>query len=236
MDERKIRILKAIIKHFVHSADPVGSQFLLDSGDFQVSSATIRNDMAYLESIGLIAQPYTSAGRVPTEKGFRMFVDEFMDEIPEQSWEKQKALLDIQQLQEQQLDIRVRSVVSIISKLTECVGFVTLPWMNDAYYLGISHVLKTPEFQDSLLASTVVEVLEDKDQFIKTLSQLEIDRSVRAYIGEENVIFGIHSCSLLVTMYERGSYRGAVGILGPTRMNYAYNIKVLEKLRSDIEL
>ena len=235
MDERKIRVLKAIIEHFIDSADPVGSRSLLTSGEFDVSAATIRNDMAYLESIGLIEQPHTSAGRVPTKKGFRMFVDELMDEIPDQAMEKQLAVQDFNTIQGTEIDARIRQAVSLMSNISTCIAFATLPWMSEAYYLGLTHVLRKKEFQDSVKASTIVEVLEDKDRFIELLLHLNIDRSIRAYIGEENALPGIGSCSMLVTLYEIGSYRGAIGILGPTRMRYAYNMKLLEKFRDNIE-
>jgi len=235
MDDRKVRVLKSIIEQFVDSADPVGSNALLSSGDFKVSSATIRNDMAYLESIGLIYQPHTSSGRVPTMQGFRMFVDEIMDDFSDQAMEKQMAIEDINKIHVNQLDFRIRNAISVLSNLSQSVAFATLPWMNESYYLGLKHVLREKEFESAVQVSTIVEVLEDKDEFIKLLTGLEIDRDVKAYIGDENAIPGIKSCTMLVVMYERGSYRGAIGILGPTRMRYAYNMKLLEKLRDDIE-
>jgi len=235
MDDRKSYILKKIIETFIESAEPVGSKSLLQAMNLNVSSATIRNDMAYLESIGLIAHKHTSSGRVPTVKGFRVFVDELMDDIPSQVLEKKMALEDLQKVQVRELDIRVRNSVDIISKTTKNISFATLPWRDESYYLGISHILKNIEFQDNVFASTIVEILEDKDRFVQLLSGLPITHDVQAFIGEENAIPGIKSCTMLVTMYECGTYRGAVGILGSTRMKYAYNMEVLRKVRDDME-
>ena len=83
-EERKKRVLQAIVKHFVETAEPVGSNTILVSYQFHVSPATIRNTMADLEELGLIEQPYTSAGRKPTDLGYRVYVDYLMDErIPD---------------------------------------------------------------------------------------------------------------------------------------------------------
>lgn len=235
MDPRKIHILKAIIETFIETGGPVGSQFLLESGKFEVSAATIRNDMADLESIGLIYQPHTSSGRIPTGKAFRMFVDTMMDDFPDQVMEKEIAMGELKKLQSQEIEIRLHNAVSVLARLSNCLSFATLPWKNEAYYLGIANVLKRPEFQDSLKASTVIEILEDKDRFLELLESLQIDRNIRAYIGEENAIPGIQSCTMLVTMYQVGSFIGAIGILGPVRMRYAYNMKILEAIRGDVE-
>ena len=77
--DRKKKILQAIIKHFIHTAEPVGSETILVSYRFNVSPATIRNDMATLEKEGLIFQPHHSAGRIPTDLGYRLFIDEMAD-------------------------------------------------------------------------------------------------------------------------------------------------------------
>lgn len=80
--ERKLKILEAIVESFIHTGEPVGSKTLCDVLDFSVSSATIRNDMAELASLGLLEQPHTSSGRVPTTLGYRLYVDRLMKPIP----------------------------------------------------------------------------------------------------------------------------------------------------------
>lgn len=80
--ERKLKILEAIVEAFIHTGEPVGSKTLCDVLEFSVSSATIRNDMAELASLGLLEQPHTSSGRVPTTLGYRVYVDRLMKPIP----------------------------------------------------------------------------------------------------------------------------------------------------------
>jgi len=237
IDDRKSLILKAIIESFVQAADPVGSNYILKNYKINVSSATIRNDMAYLEEIGLIYQPHISAGRIPTEKGFRVFVDELMDEVSNSVQEKQRAVFDLSRDNTyREMEVFLKDSLSILSSTTQNVSFITLPWKRDAYYLGVSYVLKKPEFRDAVRASSIVEVLEDKDNFLEAISQMEIDRGVRIYIGNENIVSGIQSCSILVTEYELcDDFKGVIGVLGATRMNYAYNISALKVLRDDVE-
>ena len=81
VDMRKIRVLKHIVEKYIETGEVLGSKTLLDQFDLGVSSATIRNDMAALEKMGLIFQPYNSAGRLPTNQGMRIFVDYLMDDM-----------------------------------------------------------------------------------------------------------------------------------------------------------
>jgi len=237
MDSRKSLILKAIIESFIEAADPVGSKYLLENYKFDISSATIRNDMAYLEEIGLVYQPHISAGRVPTAKGFRLFVDQLMDSIPGAIKEKQEALLDLKIARKRkEIELYLKDSIAVLARVTNNVSFVTLPWKKDAYYLGLSNVLRKPEFSESIRASSIVEVLEDKENFLLALEELPIDRKVKVYIGNENIISSIKSCSILVCAYKfNDELKGAIGVLGSTRMRYAYNISALKYLRNDLE-
>ena len=78
LDDRKVKILKAIIKNYLETGEPVGSRTISKYADLKLSSATIRNEMADLEEMGYIVQPHTSAGRIPTDKGYRFYVDDMM--------------------------------------------------------------------------------------------------------------------------------------------------------------
>ncbi|MFC1655612.1 DeoR family transcriptional regulator [Patescibacteria group bacterium] len=230
--DRKQQILKAIVKHFVQTAEPVGSKTILVSYHFSVSPATIRNDMASLEKEGLIYQPYTSAGRVPTDQGYRLYVDEIAD----YKEAKKKAIQKIKNVQEQYQAEKIREhiydAVSILSRATENVSFATLPDNKRTFYLGLSNALKQPEFAlNNIQASQVVEVLENDDNFRRLLEDLDIDDSIKIYIGKENILEQIQSCSVVVTKYEKDGFQGYMGIIGPTRMNYPFNKAILEEIK-----
>ncbi|MBP6085356.1 hypothetical protein KA517_03915 [Candidatus Gracilibacteria bacterium] len=241
MDDRKITILKAIIETFIRQGGPVGSQFILEAFELPVSPATIRNDMMQLEKEGLIYQPHTSAGRVPTEQGLRYFVDQMMGEpiihIPKEHLNK---LLQVQQMaaqiENEKVERSIYTSVSILSKLTNEVSFATLPWLGETYYLGLANALKKPEFADSARFSTVVEVLEDQDNFLQLLERLNLTHNITVLIGKENILEAIRGCSLLATHYRINEhYQGSIGILGATRMNYQHNVASLHAIRDDLE-
>jgi heat-inducible transcriptional repressor len=230
--DRKQKILSAIVKHFVQTAEPVGSKTILVSYRFSVSPATIRNDMASLEKEGLIYQPYTSAGRVPTDSGYRLYVDEIAD----YKTAKKKALQKLQQVRAEYKAEKIREhiydAVSLLSRATENVSFATLPDNKRTFYLGLSNVLKQPEFAtDNIRASQVVEVLENNDNFRTLLGNLDIDDKVKIFIGEENILEQIKSCSLVVLTYQKAGFIGYMGVIGPTRMNYPFNKAILEEVK-----
>ncbi|MFC1810293.1 DeoR family transcriptional regulator [Patescibacteria group bacterium] len=231
--DRKSEILRAIVKHFVQTAEPVGSKTILVSYRFQVSPATIRNDMASLEKEGLIYQPYTSAGRVPTDEGYRLYVDEIAD----YKAAKKQALVKLKVIQEQfhteKVKEQIYDAVSLLARATGNVSFATTPDNDRTFYLGLSNALKQPEFaMDNINASQVIEVLERDDYFRRLLEKLEVDDSIKTYIGKENILEQIQSCSLMVTKYEKEGHQGYMGILGPTRMNYPFNKAILEEIKN----
>lgn len=230
--DRKKYVLNAIVKHFIETAEPVGSNTILISYNFRVSPATIRNDMMSLEQEGFIFQPHTSAGRVPTDKGYRLFVDEMAD-YKKARQEATKALKIIhQEYKLEKLRSRLYDAVSLLARTTNSASFATTPDNPSTFFLGMSNVLRQPEFsQNSVRASEVFEVLEKEDNFVQLLSSLDINDSVRTFIGEENVLQEIQSCSIIVTRYERDGYKGFLGILGPKRMNYPFNIVMLEEIK-----
>ncbi len=230
--DRKQEVLKAIIKHFINTAEPVGSQTILISYKFAVSPATIRNDMAQLEKEGFIYQPHTSAGRIPTDLGYRLFVDELADLEAERA-KAIRVLHDIEKNYHlEKAKEKIYDAVSLLARATENISFATVPDNRRTFYLGLSNVLRQPEFlSDSIRASQVIEVLEKTDNFVNLLSELEINDEVRTFIGKENILEQIQSCSLVVTKYRFQGYDGFMGILGPTRMNYAFNQVVLEEIK-----
>lgn len=235
--DRRNEILKAIINHFIDTAEPVGSHTVVVSYHFEVSPATIRNEMMQLEEEGFLIQPHTSAGRIPTERGYRLFVDEMADyaiakKEAEREIEKLTRLYKLKKTRE-----RIYDAVWLLSQGTEHVSFATLPDNERTFYLGVSNVLKQPEFmKDPFHASQVIEMLEDNDRFVSTLQRLPIDeQEVKIFIGKENLIPQIQSCSVVVSRYNLGGYHGFLGVLGPTRMKYAYNRAMVEKIHEMVE-
>jgi len=231
-EKRRQQVLKAIINHFIETAEPVGSNTIIVKFHFQVSPATIRNDMAYLEDEGLIYQHHTSAGRIPTDLGYRAYIDEMAD-YDQARKEATKVLTSlVEEYKAEKAKEFIYDAVNLLSRATGIASFSTIPDSKRTFFIGLSNILRQPEFaQDTVRASQVFEVFEHSDNFINTLKSLEIGSSVRAFIGEENIIKQIQSCTIIVAKYNVKGYTGYIGLLGPKRMNYAFNIAILEQIK-----
>ena len=123
LDERKKKILKAVIKNYLDTGEPVGSRTISKYGDFNLSPATIRNEMADLEEMGYIFQPHTSAGRIPTDAGYRLYVDEMLaeksDELDQKSEEldaRSDSIKTMQEVMDKRVD-RIEEVLKDIAKM-----------------------------------------------------------------------------------------------------------------------
>lgn len=236
MKKRQEQILKAIITHFTETAEPVGSNTILVSYKFDVSPATIRNDMVSLEKQGLIYQPHTSSGRIPTDLGYRLYVDSLADyqAVAEKAHNRLNIIRE--ELKTQRIKQKVHEAVSILARATQNVSFATIGNFR-TFYLGTANVLKQPEFtKDPTRTSQIFEVLEDNNNFISVLHSLDIvNKKPRIYIGEENILEQIKSCSIIVIKYKYEDQEGFLGILGPTRMDYPLNAITLNEVKTLLE-
>lgn len=130
MDDRKLEILRAIVTDYVSSREPVGSKALVERHNLQVSPATVRNDMAVLEEEGYIAQPHTSAGRIPTDKGYRLFVDRLAQVKPLTAAEKRA--ISVFMAGALDVDDVVRRTVRLLAQITQQVAIVQYPLLSSA--------------------------------------------------------------------------------------------------------
>lgn len=219
LNTRKQKLLKNIIKQYYKTAQPIASSLLCSSCKMHLSPATIRNEMADLEKQGYIVQPHTSAGRIPTEKGYQFFIDNFLDKKSIEIHLKNKKIKttnreDIKNIAKQIAETTKETIVIAFSK-------------NDIYYTGISNLFSKPEFQNFELIHNISFVLERLEDVIIGLEK-EIDDSVQIFIGSNNPIE--KNCSTLVTKYNELIF----GIVGPMRMDYTLNYNLLRKLKTII--
>ena len=141
-DERRFEVLRAIVADFVSTKEPIGSKSLVDRHNLGVSSATVRNDMAVLEAEGYITQPHTSSGRVPTEKGYREFVDR-LDDVKPLSPAERRA---IQGFLESGVDLDdvLRRAVRLLAQLTRQVAIVQYPTLSTSTVRHLEVIALTP--------------------------------------------------------------------------------------------
>lgn len=228
IQDRKVQVLKLIVEEYLKTGEIMWSKNLLKKYDLQVSSATVRNDMASLEDMGLIFQPYNSAGRLPTNRGLRVFVDYLMETMPSVFLEAEQELSA--KIEKNRIDDVLYTLVARLTKITWEITFACIPSLGTSYYLWLSNYLERHHGTLWEEMFQVIKCLENKHQFIDLLEWLDISTRVSAFIGEESVIPELESSTMIVKKIEVNGYTGYLGILGSTMMDYAFNITALRQI------
>ena len=175
LDERKTVILQAIIKNYLETGEPVGSRTISKYTDLNLSSATIRNEMADLEELGYIVQPHTSAGRIPSDKGYRFYVDAMMLKHEKEVEQLKDVLLE----KEEKLDHMLKQAAKLMAVNTNYATMVTAPrnYKNTIKFLQLSrmdesHILAVIVIEGNIIKNTVIDVAEKLDD--ETMLKLNI--------------------------------------------------------------
>lgn len=206
---------------------------------FQVSSATIRAEMAELERGGYITQPHTSAGRIPTDKGYRYYVNQLVDVEP--GAESRELRAEHISGAERALAARVtsgglpertiRNAVDTLVELTHNLGLATIG--NQLYMSGLSNLFGQPEFMHSGQAQQVARLLDNLEPWLREAAPNE---PLNVYIGAENPVGRSAGASLIISRF-RSPYsdRSYIGILGPTRQQYRDVMNLVERAGKALE-
>ena len=227
MSERQAAILIAIIEQYAEVAVPVGSITLAKL--FGVSSATIRSEMARLEELGMIMQPHTSAGMVPTDNGYRFYVNQLTE--GEQSLGAQPLAIDRSaraietriQTHVDQADRAIRSAVDSLVELTRNMGLATIG--DELYLSGMSNLFSHPEFANGMHVQAVARLIDNLEPWLREVAPNE---PLNVYIGSENPIGKSSGASLIISRFRSPySNRSYIGVLGPTRQDYAKTMKLV---------
>ena len=223
--ERQAKILAALVREYSNGAQPVGSEELNDKYRFNVSSATIRNEMMCLEKLGFIEQPHTSAGRIPTDAGYRYFINELMKRL-EFSAKEQRQLQDqLHQLQKQYQDLG-KSITKLLAQKTDQAAFALFPDENSS--AGVSNILKSQAFDKAGMVE-VVQFFENIDEYSDKMLIELLEEKSEAIIGKENNLPQISNYSLIVSkVILPDGKKGVIGILGPKSMRYEKNMTIVE--------
>ena len=170
LDERKVKILKAIVSNYLETGEPVGSRTISKYTDLNLSSATIRNEMSDLEDTGYICQPHTSAGRIPTDKGYRFYVDSLMNEKIEAETEKGNLLERVDKMEKM-----LKQVARVLAANTNYATLVTTPQYNNTVkFIQLSKVAES-----KLLAVIMVDGNIVKNKLIDTTYDLKNDEILK---------------------------------------------------------
>ncbi len=230
MTNRQQSILNAIVEQYAEVASPVGSTLLAKL--FNVSSATIRAEMAELERLGYINQPHTSAGRVPTDKGYRHYVNNLnelhADQLPE--GRAQRALAA--RVQHAGAPERtIRNAVDTLVELTHNLGLATIG--NQLYISGLSNLFGQPEFVGGAQVQQIAQLLDNLEPWLREAAPNE---PLSVYIGHENPVGRSAGASLIISRFRSPfSDRSYIGTLGPTRQSYRDVMSLVSRAGQELE-
>ncbi len=175
LDERKYKILQAIIQNYLETGEPVGSRTISKYTDLNLSSATIRNEMADLEELGYILQPHTSSGRIPSDSGYRLYVDKMMEDKEREVEEIKEVLLE----KEDKVDHLLKQAAKLLANNTEYAAMVSAPQyhQNKLKFIQLSrvdqnHILAVIVIEGNVIKNSMLNVEEEISD--ETLLKLNI--------------------------------------------------------------
>ena len=221
--ERQNQILDVIIEEYIESARPVSSQLLEEKHNFGIRPASIRLEMQKLTDEGYLMQPHTSAGRVPTDKGYRFFVDELLESSERQEELENEWLKD-------QIDDKVKFIQQLTKNLAESCDALVLSYLQEEKLFwkeGWEEVLREPEFDEKGYTANFADFLEDFEQNIQ---DLELGSEIKIFIGRENHIKKAKDFSIIISRCDFPNDEGIISLLGPKRMDYDKNISLMNSL------
>lgn len=226
LSERQLQILKAIIEEYIETAEPVGSETLDKKYNLGVSPATIRNEMVKLTSTGYLKQVHTSAGRTPTSGSLKLYVDKLMKpkemSVAEEVTVKQN-IWDYRA----EMDKLLREATKALAKHTGTMSLAATD-DGDIYSSGVGNILDMPEFYDIDVTKNLLETLDEYDYWWKIITDLvNIDHPLAILMGEDLHRRLLNECGGVFIRFNSPSHKGAIGVIGPYRLNYPRIIPVV---------
>ncbi|MDX1608121.1 MAG: hypothetical protein R3251_02845 [Candidatus Spechtbacterales bacterium] len=242
-EDRNEQILLDIVEEYIKTAEPVSSGYLLKKHKYDISSATLRNIMASLDEAGFLYQPHTSAGRVPTRKAYQFFVDKVAlgsREMPKKE-KKSKARVseqfkkELREAMKESPDMAAHMLSRHLAEMTNAMAFAGLLSINHFYKEGLRYLLDEPEFINTENIRSLVEYADSLERRIDKLYKA-IQDDIRVYIGDfasrsEDTPFSLMAFTSELPGHERGIF----GIIGPMRMQYNENLRLLDDIRDLFE-
>lgn len=226
ISERNKKLLEIIIKEYLQTSQPVSSGSLVKKYKIPFSSATVRNQMMDLEESGYIYQPHTSAGRLPTEKSYQLFLEELLDKKEKISLNKDDLKVLDSVFSHDEADYK--KTAKAIAEISGSAVFWAFH-KNDLYYTGLSNLFSQPEFRQLDMVSDFSVVIDRLEDIIDDLFEgLEFDSQI--FIGQDNPFGNFISTGLL--KYKKDKKAGVFGMISPIRTDYEKNIALLEYIKN----
>jgi len=234
--KRQNDILNWVIQTYINEGTPVSSEYLKSRYQLSLSSATLRHVMAELEDLGYLVHVHISSGRVPTQKGFRYYVDFLMREetdltsLQEDSFERNISYMN-------ELDDLLEAASQMISNLTHYAGVGFLRREREKIFLrGTRFIMEEPEFEDIAVLRNIFTAFEEKMDLFGEFIEDNLGEGIKIFIGNEIDVEEIRSCSLVFSpLRHTGGIKASLGVLGPVRMNYPLAVSRLKVVKEYLE-
>ena len=233
---RRDRILSITVEHYVKTITPVSSSLIVREFPLDLSSATIRNILSELEEEGFLTHPHTSAGRVPTQKGYRYYVDYLMHQIKLLEGEKQRIKEEYEK-ENKELERLLEKTSQVISEITHYTSIVSVDgWDQKLFCRGMDLIVDYADYHRDLnQIKHILHALDAKEELLRIINK-NLASKVKILIGAEIDHSHMDHCSLVVSQYKaRRGLSGRIAVLGPTRMDYEHVVSTLDYISDLIE-
>lgn len=229
LTDRQKSILDVAIREYVATAEPVASAELVEHYHLAYSPATVRNELKALDEAGFLSQPHTSAGRLPTDQGYRFFINHLMSGDGIASREA-RLLRELREFTEPAEFIKqVSRVMAHFTHNVALAGFADDDWF---YKSGIGEVMGEPEFSDTALIHEFSMLMETIEEEISRQFGGRIFGEPRVFIGAENPIRKARPYGMIIASFDTPFERESVlALIGPKRMDYEHNLALLKHVR-----
>jgi len=232
---RQTQILKSLIDEYIEIAEPVGSENLEKKYSLGVSPATIRNEMVALTRSGFLRQPHTSSGRIPSPKAMKFYIDQLMEERQMSLAEEVKAKEDVLGVKND-VDEILEEATHALSHVTQSLSVATMDEEDRVWSAGYSHIFHNPEFTDMEATMQLFTFLEE----VQLMHELFFRRMtgaspIEVIFGEELGWPGFRPVGVVASQFDIRGKRGALAVIGPTRLPYSRVIPAVRYFRDLIE-
>ena len=231
---RQGEILNRIVQEYINSAQPISSQLLEKKYDFDICPASIRIEMQKLTDKGFLSQPHTSAGRIPTDKGYRFFVDRLFEKEFEE--DEISSDFEMDDWLEDEMQDTVKFIHILSRKAASVSQALVLNYLKNEKILwkeGWEEILKEPEFRKEENIIKLSDLLKD---FEDDIEDLKINSGIQVFIGRENPLKKAKDFSIIISKYSLPHEgEGIISFLGLKRMDYDRNISLLNSITKIME-
>lgn len=224
LEERQRKLLQLVVEKYIATAEPIGSRFLVETAGLDWSEATVRNELRLLEVEGYLTHPHTSAGRIPTTKGYHFYVDQLDPESLRTSKNDHAALEKA--FAGDDREVAYKNVAKTLVQLSDETVIMAFS-AEKMYYTGLSNLFSKPDFAELQLVASVSRVFDRCEEYLPRFYERVVGDPA-CYIGKDHPFGEMLSC-VATRMGSNGE--SLLILLGPQRMNYKHNWALLKKVR-----